>query len=287
VRSEPADTHLFIHEPIPPEGLPRVLIEMLRELGQGISVEPAKIIGDDPRAPEHQDPESDGALPGRVLQHPFTREIGPGKLQLPPEYQDFFDDEPQRIIIDSGPCKEIRLYLAVTEHSLENTVIRAFDTKDQLLDEQPIDSLVIGSVNDINDFPDKWKDPSGPWHAPAEMALDYVQTRQNQVFGILVEWMPPDESVRLELVYTAVSPFKFSPAVLTCALEIFRLEEVERSNHDQGGYDAMTQTVENTFNANDLRALLEPDVPRTRDDHPPGGEHHEAVDDHDDAGDPV
>lgn len=261
-RSAAPDTRLFVH-PRPGPALAPLLAALLADSGAG-QVEPARVIGEDPRLSSQvlASPVFDNdpvKLPGRVLQLPFAHPALGSGFNLPHDYAQRIDAEPQRVVFESGPVEYVRLLLAVNAPLLDlhGLRLRAFDADNALLEERPIDALDSPATT-LAALPTTWTASASPWTPDVKQAFDFLQTRFPSLQRILVNWTPPERTVRFEVVALGVPPNATPPSLLVGAVELLRASERSREKHDAAGRESEIHTIEGALQASTPRPLLQP-----------------------------
>lgn len=253
-RSVPPDTKLVVHGP---EAVPLgELFGQLSTLGGQPQLEPAKVIGDDPRLP------IPGYLAGRVLQLPFQHPSPPGSLPWPEELDKLRDPEPERIIVESGAIVSAVLLLAVSKQNDVYSFVRlrALDEKNNLLKEETLASLSPKSIASMNDLPASYTDPARPWAGDVSKVMTFFNTRHNQLSKLLVTYKPPAGTVRFEINVHKRPVASMPPALLLGTVELLRQSETIRQQHDDAVRTTEISTVEGALDAGRPRPLLVPDT---------------------------
>jgi hypothetical protein len=266
-RSVSPDLHLHVHEPFGPALSD--LVTALMALAGLPAPELAKVIGDGPfgaasAALTINIPAAAERLLGRVLQFPFLHQTDPDEqgFELPEEYLKFVDSEPQRIIVESDQIERALMLLAVDPElqRSERFLIRALDADSVLLDSVIVRDQIVGTPTNVSDLPATWQDTSGPWATDVLHVMQFLALRQPRLNRILVEYKPPADTVRLEIVLLDPPKDPVPPAVLLGVIELLRHGEVIRADHDEAAHDSLIATVEGALAAGQPRPLLAPNT---------------------------
>jgi hypothetical protein len=268
-RSSVPDTTLAVHGPAaPPLG---ELFGQLAAAGGLPQVEPAEVIGDDPRLSGLT--VGVGLPPdGRVLQLPFQHPVSVpvillrqpafDVLDLPEAFRKLIDPEPERVIVESGPLQGAILLLAMTQELARSSLVRlrAFDQKDNLLREDPVNTLSPKTVVTPADLPPDWTSPTSPWTPDVSKVLTFLRVREPSLARLLVTYAPPDGTARFEVSVHERPVGEMPPAVLVCVIELLRTSEITRETHDDGARTSEITTIEGALDAGRPRPLLVPDT---------------------------
>lgn len=242
-RSVPPETALRVHGPAPPPL--GELFEQLAAAGGQPQIEPAEVIGDDPR---HGNFLPSAAAPpsGRVLQLPFQHPSVSAGLVLPQDFIRLRDPEPERIIIESGEIDTAILLLAMTKKLAGSPLVllRAFDRNNTLLREDAVNSLSPNPVVTASDLPPKWIAPGGPWTNDVAAVMAFLNIREPQLGKLLVTYHPPAGTVRFEVDVRKRPVGELPPAVLVGVIELLRAAEKNRETHDDGARTSDINTIE-------------------------------------------
>jgi hypothetical protein len=257
-RSVPPGTTLLVRGPA---GNPLgELFEQLSAAGGQPQLEPAEVIGDDPRL--NDTPTGAGPLTGRVLQLPFQHPAVSSGLSLPQSFGSLRDPEPERVIVESGEVDTAILLLAMTK-KLEGSslvLLRAFDQKNTLLREDAVNSLSPKSIANLSDLPPEWISAGGPWTSDVTAVMAFLNVREPQLNKLLVTYHPPAGTVRFEVDVRKRPVSEMPPAVLVSVIELVRTSEKNRETHDDGARTSDINTIEGALDAGRLRPLLVPDT---------------------------
>ena len=203
-RSTSPDLHLHVHERFGP-ALSDLVVALLALAGES-APEPAKVIGAGlfgVGAGLTLSASAAGELQGRVLQFPFLHQSGPNEqaFELPQEYKDFIDSEPQRIIIESDRIEQALMLLAVDPElqRSERFLIRALAADNTVLEEVIVHDHIVGTPNTLAELPAPWQDASGPWVTDVAHVMQFLSIRHPRLNRILVSYKPPTEAIRLEI----------------------------------------------------------------------------------------
>lgn len=264
-RSVPPDVHLFVKQ------LPAVstdpMLNVYRQILKKTWLEDARVIGDELFQGQVSTNETRRALQFPLEHFDPSFEPSPNDPALPGDIKELLKlERPESILLETGAIAGANIWVSFRHRAgMKILVIRTYDRDFKLLSSKEAYLYPHTPINQFTDFPDTWENPNAPWAAKAKAAYEYqmdisstFELRSNQYVIAFTSASDKIHWVELVIIEDGEKSVTPQPAVMLCGLELLRLAESERANHDESVRSTLEEAVDTALAGDKLRALLQP-----------------------------